>query len=193
MKICVFGASGRELDERYYEAAHDMGALIAGEGHSMVFGGGTEGLMGACARGAREKGGYIVGVVPRFFNEPGILYDKCDEMIFTETMRERKQVMQESSDACIVLPGGIGTLEEFFEILTLKQLGRESRAIVLLNTLGCWDVMLEMLRRLADGRFMSKSCLELYAVAQTPQQAMEQLASYVPLSGSIRRLEDYNR
>lgn len=193
MKICVFGASGRELDERYYKAAHDMGALIAEEGHSMIFGGGAEGLMGACARGAHEKGGYIVGVVPRFFNEPGILYDKCGEMIFTETMRERKQVMQESSDACIVLPGGIGTLEEFFEILTLKQLGRESRAIVLLNTLGCWEPMLEMLRRLADGRFMSKSCLELYTVAQTPQQAMEQLRAYVPRSGSIRRLEDYNK
>ena len=140
-----------------------------------------------------RTGGGIVGIAPRFFDEPGILYDKCSRMIFTETMRERKQLMQENSDACIVLPGGIGTLEEFFEILTLKQLGRDDRAIVLLNTLGAHDAMIKMLGELARRRFMSESCLELYSVADTPQQAMEQLASYVPRTGSIRRLEDYNK
>ena len=114
-------------------------------------------------------------------------------MIFTETMRERKQRMQEESDACIVLPGGIGTLEEFFEILTLKQLGRDDRAIVLLNTLGAFDAMLRMLEELAERRFMSKNCLELYFVADTPEQAMEYLDHYVPRKGSIRRLEDYNK
>lgn len=193
MRICIFGASGRELDERYYAEAETLGELIGSRGDSIVFGGGAEGLMGACARGAHRTGGGIVGIAPRFFDEPGILYDKCSRMIFTETMRERKQLMQESSDACIVLPGGIGTLEEFFEILTLKQLGRDDRAIVLLNTLGAHDAMIKMLGELARRRFMSESSLELYSVADTPQQAMEQLASYVPRTGSIRRLEDYNK
>ena len=114
-------------------------------------------------------------------------------MIFTETMRERKQAMQDNSDACIVLPGGIGTLEEFFEILTLKQLGRDGRAIVLLNTLGAHNAMISMLKQLAERRFMSKNCLTLYSVAETPRQALEQLAAYIPQSGSIRRLEDYNK
>ena len=149
--------------------------------------------MGACARGVSAAGGDVVGIAPRFFDEPGILYDKCSRMIFTETMRERKQRMQEESDACIVLPGGIGTLEEFFEILTLKQLGRDDRAIVLLNTLGAFDAMLRMLEELAERRFMSKNCLELYFVADTPEQAMEYLAGYVAQKGSIRRLEDYNK
>mgnify|MGYP004505522977 FL=1 len=193
MRICIFGASGRELDERYYAEAEALGELIGSRGDSIVFGGGAEGLMGACAHGVHRTGGGIVGIAPRFFDEPGILYDKCSRMIFTETMRERKQLMQENSDACIVLPGGIGTLEEFFEILTLKQLGRDDRAIVLLNTLGAHDAMIKMLEELAGRRFMSESCLELYSVADTPQQAMEQLASYVPRTGSIRRLEDYNK
>jgi uncharacterized protein (TIGR00730 family) len=193
MRICIFGASGRELDKRYYDEADTLGELIGRNGDSIVFGGGAEGLMGACARGVHRTGGGIIGVAPRFFDEPGILYDKCSRMIFTETMRERKQLMQENSDACIVLPGGIGTLEEFFEILTLKQLGRDCRAIVLLNTLGAHDKMISMLEELAERRFMSKNCLSLYSVADTPQQAMEQLASYVPQIGSIRRLEDYNK
>lgn len=193
MRICIFGASGRELDARYYTEAEATGRLIGENGDSIVFGGGAEGLMGACVRGVSAAGGDIVGIAPRFFDEPGILYDKCSRMIFTETMRERKQRMQEESDACIVLPGGIGTLEEFFEILTLKQLGRDDRAIVLLNTLGAFDAMLRMLEELAERRFMSKNCLELYFVAGTPEQAMEYLAGYVPQKGSIRRLEDYNK
>ena len=150
-------------------------------------------MMGAAARGVDSEDGYILGIAPRFFDKPGVLYENCSEFIFTETMRERKQRMQEESDACIVLPGGIGTLEEFFEILTLKQLGRDDRAIVLLNTLGAFDAMLRMLEELAERRFMSKNCLELYFVAGTPEQAMEYLAGYVPQKGSIRRLEDYNK
>lgn len=193
MRICIFGASGRELDERYYAEAEALGELIGRNGDSIVFGGGAGGLMGACARGVHRAGGGIVGIAPRFFDEPGILYDKCSRMIFTETMRERKQAMQDNSDACIVLPGGIGTLEEFFEILTLKQLGRDGRAIVLLNTLGAHNAMISMLKQLAERRFMSKNCLTLYSVAETPRQALEQLAAYIPQSGSIRRLEDYNK
>ena len=193
MRICIFGASGCELDERYYTEAEATGRLIGENGDSIVFGGGAEGLMGACARGVSAAGGDIVGIAPRFFDEPGILYDKCSRMIFTETMRERKQAMQDNSDACIVLPGGIGTLEEFFELLTLKQLGRDDRAIVLLNTLGAHNAMISMLNELAERRFMSKNCLTLYSVAETPRQATEQLAEYVPQTGSIRRLEDYNK
>lgn len=191
MNICIFGASARELEESYYDAAFEMGEAIAKHGDGIVFGGGAEGLMGACARGAKEHGGEIIGIAPRFFDEPGILYPDCTELIFTETMRERKQLMQEHSSACIVLPGGIGTLEEFFEMLTLKQLGRDERAIVILNTNGCYDTMLKMLEELAGARFMSKNCLELYCVAKTAQQAMDHLEGYVPMKGGIRRLEDY--
>ena len=193
MNICIFGASGRELEESYYAAAELLGSLIAQQGHTLVFGGGRERLMGAAARGAYENGGGIIGIVPKFFDEPGIIYEHCTELVFTETMRGRKQLMEERSEACIVLPGGIGTFEEFFEMLTLKQLGRSDRAIVVLNTNDYYAPMQQMLENTARQRFMSRGCLELYELADTPEQALERIASYVPQIGSIRRLEDYNK
>ena len=193
MNICIFGASGRELEESYYAAAELLGSLIAQQGHTLVFGGGREGLMGAAARGAHKYGGDIIGIVPKFFDEPGIIYEHCTELIFTETVRERKQLMEERSEACIVLPGGIGTFEEFFEMLTLKQLGRSDRAIVVLNTNDYYAPMQQMLENTARQRFMSRGCLELYGLADTPDKALDYIARYVPRKGSIRRLEDYNK
>ena len=193
MNICIFGASGRELEESYYAAAELLGSLIAQQGHTLVFGGGREGLMGAAARGAHEYGGDIIGIVPKFFDEPGIIYEHCTELIFTETVRERKQLMEERSEACVVLPGGIGTFEEFFEMLTLKQLGRSDRAIVVLNTNNYYGPMQHMLEDTARQRFMSRGCLELYELADTPDKALDYIARYVPRKGSIRRLEDYNK
>lgn len=193
MNICIFGASGRELEESYYAAAELLGSLIARQGHTLVFGGGREGLMGAAARGAHENGGGIIGIVPEFFDEPGIIYEHCTELVFTKTMRERKQLMEERSEACVVLPGGIGTFEEFFEMLTLKQLGRSDRAIVVLNTNNYYAPMQQMLEDTARQRFMSRGCLELYGLADTPGQALDYIARYVPQKGSIRRLEDYNK
>lgn len=193
MNICIFGASGRELEESYYAAAELLGSLIAQQGHTLVFGGGREGLMGAAARGAHEYGGDIIGIVPKFFDEPGIIYEHCTELIFTETVRERKQLMEERSEACVVLPGGIGTFEEFFEMLTLKQLGRSDRAIVVLNTNNYYGPMQHMLEDTARQRFMSRGCLELYGLADTPDKALDYIARYVPRKGSIRRLEDYNK
>ena len=193
MNICIFGASGRELEESYYAAAELLGSLIAQQGHTLVFGGGREGLMGAAARGAYENGGRIIGIVPKFFDEPGIIYEHCTELVFTETVRERKQLMEERSEACVVLPGGIGTLEEFFEMLTLKQLGRSDRAIVVLNTNNYYGPMQHMLKNTARQRFMSRGCFELYGLADTPDKALDYIARYVPRKGSIRRLEDYNK
>ncbi len=193
MNICIFGASGRELEESYYAAAELLGSLIAQQGHTLVFGGGREGLMGAAARGAHKYGGDIIGIVPKFFDEPGIIYEHCTELVFTETVRERKQLMEERSEACVVLPGGIGTFEEFFEMLTLKQLGRSDRAIVVLNTNNYYGPMQHMLEDTARQRFMSRGCLELYGLADTPDKALDYIARYVPRKGSIRRLEDYNK
>lgn len=193
MNICIFGASGRELEESYYAAAELLGSLIAQQGHTLVFGGGREGLMGAAARGAHKYGGDIIGIVPKFFDEPGIIYEHCTELVFTETVRERKQLMEERSEACVVLPGGIGTFEEFFEMLTLKQLGRSDRAIVVLNTNNYYGPMQHMLKNTARQRFMSRGCLELYGLADTPDKALDYIARYVPRKGSIRRLEDYNK
>ena len=126
MRSCVFGAASPTIDAEYIEKVEQLGKKMAERGHSLVFGGGGNGLMGAAARGVRRGGGSIVGVIPRFFEDEGVeaICDFCTELVFTETMRERKQIMEDRSDAFIVVPGGIGTFEEFFEILTLKQLCR---------------------------------------------------------------------
>ena len=133
MNICVYGSSSTELPESIMKGAFRMGELIAKAGHGMVYGGGAQGVMGASAMGARSAGGAVLGVAPRFFNVDGVLFEDCTEFIYTDTMRERKQIMEDRSDAFIVCPGGVGTFEEFFEILTLKQLSQHTKPIVILD------------------------------------------------------------
>ena len=141
MKICVFGAASPTIDKEYIQQVEILGEELAKRGHSLVFGGGGNGLMGAVARGVRAQNGYILGVVPEFFEDEDIekLYHDCDERIETKTMRERKQTMEDNADAFIIVPGGIGTFEEFFEILTLKQLCRHTKPIAIYNVLNYYD------------------------------------------------------
>ena len=161
MNICVFGASSNAIGAHYLEAGERLGAALARRGHGLVFGGGANGLMGAVARGVRSGGGRILGVAPRFFNVDGVLYDACTEFIYTDTMRERKQIMEDRSDAVIMTPGGIGTFEEYFEMLTLKQLGRHSRPIAVFNVGGYFDELLQMLEKAAREQFMQPAALSL--------------------------------
>ena len=124
MRICVFGAASPTIDPEYIKRVEELGRELARRGHSLVFGAGANGLMGAAARGVHEGGGRVLGVIAKFFDEEDVeaIYDKCDELIFTDTMRQRKETMENNADAFIVVPGGIGTFEEHFEILTSKQL-----------------------------------------------------------------------
>ena len=194
MNICIYGASSRKLAKEYYDAAEALGALMAQQGHTLVFGGGQEGIMGAVARGAHAHGGKIIGIAPRFFDRPGILFEECTEFIYTDTMRERKALMEEHSEAFMVLPGGIGTYEEFFEMLTLKQLGRHNKPMVMLNTRGYYGPMAAMLQNTVDEGFMSADCLELYGVCNTPEEALDYILNAKLVTGSIeRKLEDYHK
>lgn len=177
MNVCVFGASSTQIDEKYITATETLGRCLAAEGHTLVYGAGGSGLMGAVARGVTHGGGHIIGVVPSFLKVDGILYDGCDEMVYTDTMRQRKQIMDERSDAFVVTPGGIGTYEEFFEIYTLKQLGRHKKPIVIFNIDGYYDRLLEMLSYTVEEKFMQPTCLRLCSVATTPQEVLEQLSA----------------
>ena len=177
MNVCVYGASSTEIAQKYIDATEALGEALAKAGHGMVYGAGGNGLMGAAARGMTRCGGHIVGVVPEFLNVDGILYDKCDEMVFTETMRQRKQIMEERSDAFIVTPGGIGTYEEFFEIYTLKQLGRHQKPIILYNIDGFFDRLYDILKGLVADGFMRETCLSLLTMACTPEEVLAQLGA----------------
>ena len=194
MNICIYGASSDRLDGIYFKEAEELGRLMAESGCTLIFGGGKTGLMGACARGARKAGGRIIGISPEFFNEPGILDEECDEFYFTHTMRERKQLMEEKSDAFIALPGGIGSYEEFFEILTLKQLGRHAKPIALLNTDGYYEPFYAMLEHTAKLGFMSESCLGIFKVCPTPAAALEHvLTEKTELKNVQYDLLNYNK
>ncbi|MBQ4612313.1 MAG: TIGR00730 family Rossman fold protein [Clostridia bacterium] len=176
MNVCVYGGSSTKLDPSYIEATELLGEMLVKAGHSLVYGAGGAGLMGAVARGVKRAGGYIVGVVPRFLQVDGILYDGCDEMIFTDTMRERKQIMEDRSDAFVITPGGIGTYEEFFEIFTLKQLGQLNEPIIIYNLNGYYDGMLSMMQHTVDENFMRDASLELVTVVTTQQEVIDELA-----------------
>ena len=190
MKICVYGASGQDLPQPYFDAARELGRLMAAQGHSLVFGGGAHGLMGACAEGAREEGGEIIGIAPRFFDEPGILYSQCSRFLFTDTMAQRKTAMFEESEAFIALPGGIGTFEEFFETLTLKQLGRHEKPMALLNTLGYYEPLTAMLERAVQDGFLARRCFQLYGLCETPREALAHILTEQAPRGGLDRLED---
>ncbi len=177
MFVCLYGASSNQIADKYIQATEVLGQLLAAAGHSLVYGAGGAGLMGAAARGFKENNGYVIGVVPRFLQVDGILYPHCDETIFTETMRERKQVMEDKADAFIVTPGGIGTFEEFFEIYTLKQLGRHCKPLIVYNIDGYYDEILTMLSKAVKQSFMREASLQLITVVDSPEQVVQALTS----------------
>ena len=173
MNICVYGASSDQIDSIYLDAAHELGKTLAERGHSMVFGAGATGMMGAAVRGLEHYGGRSIGVSPKFFDLPGVLHQNCTEMIFTETMRQRKEIMEQRADGFIMTPGGIGTYEEFFEILTLKQLGRHSKPIGILNTNGYFDDLARLLADTSAKGFLREECLKLYFITDDIKQLLD--------------------
>ena len=175
MNICIYGASSDAIDPVYLTRVENLGETLAKRGHGLVFGAGARGVMGAAARGFHKAGGAIKGVAPTFFNVDGVLFAHCTEFVPTETMRERKQIMEDSADAFIIGPGGIGTFEEFFEILTLKQLGRHAKPIAIYNINGYYDSMLAMLEKSADENFMRRLTLDLYKVFDDDNKMIDYL------------------
>ena len=175
MKICVFGASSNDINPKYIEAGEVLGRAMARKGHSLVFGGGATGLMGAVVRGITEGDGFSLGVAPTFFDKPGVLFEECSEFIFTETMRERKEIMDQKSEAFIMTPGGIGTMEEFFEIFTLRQLERHAKPIGILNVGGYYDELIQMLTHTAEQGFMDMKCMDYLSVSEDPEELLHMM------------------
>lgn len=181
MNICVYGASSTTIDKSYILDGEKLGRAMGEHGFGLVFGGGQNGLMGAVARGVHEIGKTdIIGIAPEFFNVDGILYQHCTEFIYPENMRERKKIMDDMSDAFIVTPGGIGTFDEFFEILTLKQLGRHNKPIGILNTNGYYDHLLSFLQNGIDEEFLTEQCKKMFFMSDDPEAILEYIENYNP-------------
>ena len=172
--ICVFCSSSNSIDDIYVETATDLGHRIGQLGLDLVYGGASIGLMGAVARATHEKGGRVVGVIPEFFrkNNKNIEYVEADELIVAETMRIRKAIMDERADAFVVLPGGVGTLEEAIEIMSMKQLGLTDKPLAFINTNNFYDGLISNLRKMVGLRFAKSSTLELFSVCPDPSSAL---------------------
>ncbi|MBD5632429.1 MAG: TIGR00730 family Rossman fold protein [Clostridia bacterium] len=182
MKICIFGAASAHIDEVYIKAVEELGEKMAKRGHSLVFGAGATGLMGAAARGVKRGGGYIHGVIPKFFRDEQVeaIYEDCDVVTYTENMSERKRVMEDDADAFIITPGGIGTFEEFFEVLTLKQLGRHNKPMIIYNIEGYYDDLEKFMQSVAKRKFITFKCYEMYSYSTDADEVLDFIENYKP-------------
>lgn len=190
MKITVYGAASDQIDKKYKDAGELLGKTMAQRGHDLVFGAGDNGVMGAVARGVKSGNGEIIGVSPTFFDVDGILYPDCTNLIYTETMRERKKILEDEADAFIIAPGGVGTLDEFFEILTLKQLQQHNKAIAIYNFDGYFDGILEWLKTATEKEFISDITLGLYQVYDDVDQMLDYIENYKPKAEDVHRLRN---
>jgi len=178
--ICVFCASSDSVEEVYREAATDLGRRMGRLGIDLVYGGASIGLMGCVARAVHREGGKVVGVLPGFLREKEVAYEEADELLVPEGMRERKGIMEQKSDAFIVLPGGIGTLEEATEILSMKQLRLTHKPLVFINTGNFFSTLFQYLREMVAGKFAQKELLDQFASRPDAQRALDYIQSYQP-------------
>ena len=177
--ICVFASSSNYLEKEFYETARELGLLIGKNGYNIVYGGSRLGLMYSCASAVKESGGKIYGVMPTRLAQMGCSNpDDCDEFYETIGMRERKAKLDEISGAVIALAGGYGTLEELSEIIVQKQLGYNNKPIVILNTAGFYNKLIEFFEEIINRDFANSASRKLYYIAQTPEEAISFIKNY---------------
>lgn len=170
--VCVFCGSSNAVPEVFFGAARETGRALAALGWSVVYGGARNGLMGALANSALKAGGRVIGVIPRSLVEREVAHEGLTELHVVETLQERKVKMAELSDAFLTLPGGFGTLDELFEVLTWAMLGLHEKPCVLVNTQGFYDELLAFSRRAAEAGFVSEESGRRLLVASEPQSAL---------------------
>lgn len=185
--VCVYSASSTKIDSTYFQAAEELGRLLADHHIRLINGAGSIGLMRSVADAVLENGGEVTGVIPHFMVEQNWHHQGLTELIEVASMHERKQKMADLSDAVIALPGGCGTLEELLEIITWKQLGLYLNPIIILNTNSFFTPLLEMLERAIDENFMRRQHGDIWKVAQTPEEAIRLLFSTPVWDASIRK------
>jgi uncharacterized protein (TIGR00730 family) len=180
--VCVFCGSSEGSDPIYLETAKALGRSIAQSGARLVYGGAAMGLMGATAKAALEAGGEVTGVIPQFLRAREVELTTLTELIITLDMHQRKEHMHRLSDAFVILPGGIGTLEEVMEALTWAQLGLHKKPIVFVNTKGFWNPLFELFSQVATQNFARYGLLDLYKIVDRPEDAMEAIHNYQRLA-----------
>ncbi len=183
MNICVFSSSSNAIHNAYFEEASKLGKLIGESGHKLVNGGANVGLMEAVTISAKEAGATTIGIIPERMKHRSLVSGNSHEVIITEDMMERKARMREVSDAFIALPGGVGTLDEILEVITLKQLSYHSKAIVFINTNQFFEHLFLQFEKTYQESFAKSTYKNLYFIAKDAKEAIEYIENYQP--GSV--------
>jgi uncharacterized protein (TIGR00730 family) len=179
-RLCIFCGSSPGARPAYRAAAEGLGTLLAQRGIGLVYGGASVGLMGAVADAALAAGGEVVGVLPRSLARKELAHERLTELRLVDSMHERKAQMAELSDGFVALPGGVGTLEELFEILTWAQLGLHAKPCALLDTAGYFEPLLAVLDRAVDERFLRPPHRAMLLVDEAPERLLDAMVRYRP-------------
>ena len=178
--VVVFCGSSSGYEKIYEEVARELGAVLAKKGIGLVYGGAGIGLMGAVANGALDHGGHVVGVIPKFLSSKEIAHPNLSELILVDTMHQRKTILNDRSDGAIALPGGFGTMEEFFELLTWGQLGLHQKPIALLNVEGFYDPLIELFESMTRKGFLKEINKNMVVTSDHISNLIELMQSYKP-------------
>lgn len=173
--VCVYCGASNRASDRYKQAARDVGHILATNGIGLVYGGGRMGLMGMVADSVLDHGGNAIGIIPKHLQDREERHDNLNELHVVDSMHVRKQMMVERSDAFLILPGGYGTLDEAFEILTWKQLGLHKKPIIFLNIYGFWSPLKELKQHLFDESFIKADDLKLFNIIDSVDQIIPTL------------------
>lgn len=179
---CVYGGASDKIDKIHKEKTKMLGGIIADCGFSLVYGAGSTGCMGAAANGVRQNSGYVMGISPHFISTFEEIYD-CDNTVMVDTMAERKTLMEKHADIFFVVPGGLGTMDEFFQVLTLKYLERITAPIVIVNTDGFYDILLKLIDNLVEQNAVTPNVYSMFTVVtDVNQKEISQILNSVKLS-----------
>lgn len=178
--VTVFCGSSLGSEEIFQQQATLLGQTLAKQGIRIIYGGAKVGLMGAVADGALKKGGKVIGVLPYFLQSKEIAHEKLTELILVESMHERKTKMNDLSDGVIVLPGGYGTLEEFFEMITWAQLGLHKKPIAVLNIHGFYNDLINLVQTMVDKKFLKKINQEMLLISDDIDDLLNKMRNYHP-------------
>lgn len=175
MKVCIYGSSTEKTPKKYIDIGYELGLKLALNGHSLIFGGGNDGMMGAVASGVFDNGGNITAICPEWIDEFDMPFKNYSEKITTDSLDQRKNLFIEKSDIFIVTPGGLGTLDEFFGIIALKYLNRHSKKVILFNIDHFYDSIIKALKEIYDIGLIREGCLDIFEVTYSIDEVLQKL------------------
>ncbi|TGL53454.1 TIGR00730 family Rossman fold protein [Leptospira meyeri] len=178
--IAVYCGSAPGFDPNFMTAAYELGEYLANQQICLVYGGASVGLMGAVANGCLSKNGSVTGILPKFLKKKEIEHSGLGNLILVDSMHERKRKMFDLSDAFVVLPGGFGTMEEFFEVITWSQLGLHYKPVVLLNWNGFYNPLVQMFQSMVEAGFLKKENMNLVLILSETKDILSHLQNYSP-------------